>query len=437
MRARIQADTTSKYLESEYDRYVTSLKAKEDEKKRERWFANVKEQLAVVRNTTRILEESPAGKKRKQILDAKEKNAPKPQSVVKKLITRLIFGWAMIFAFFGIIRAGHKAVIVLVTVLQVLTFRELANVRYKAFQARHVPMFRTIQWCWFATAMCYVHNERLFRYLRLPGTEFLPFTVYVLMFCVTVLSFKKGYYKYQMKQLAWTFITVFLIVFQMKFAAENIMSGLFWFLLPSSLVVANDCWAYFCGISFGKRIFKSTFMRLSPKKTWEGFIGAFFFTCIFAFVYPLVLQDSWLICPESSMQSDGSLSCDPNPVFVPTTYELPGWIASLTYVNKFTILPVQLHSVLLGMFASVVAPFGGFFASAIKRAYDIKDFDALIPGHGGIMDRMDCQFIMAMATGVHLKTFIMQTDAVETAKTMISALDFSQVEEIKAWISSM
>merc|ERR1711916_11716 len=112
-------------------------------------------------------------------------------------------------------------------------------------------------------------------------------------------------------------------------------------------------------------------------------------------------------------------------------------MGSLTYVNKFTILPVQLHSVLLGMFASVVAPFGGFFASAIKRAYDIKDFDALIPGHGGIMDRMDCQFIMAMASGVHLKTFIMQTDAVETAKTVISALDFSQVEEIKAWISSM
>uniref|UniRef100_A0A7S2U212 phosphatidate cytidylyltransferase n=1 Tax=Lotharella oceanica TaxID=641309 RepID=A0A7S2U212_9EUKA len=57
---------------------------------------------------------------------------------------------------------------------------------------------------------------------------------------------------------------------------------------------------------------------------------------------------------------------------------------------------------------SLVAPFGGFFASAIKRAYDIKDFDALIPGHGGIMDRMDCQFIMIMFTGVYYHTFIQQ-----------------------------
>ncbi|EOD40933.1 phosphatidate cytidylyltransferase [Emiliania huxleyi CCMP1516] len=40
-----------------------------------------------------------------------------------------------------------------------------------------------------------------------------------------------------------------------------------------------------------------------------------------------------------------------------------------------------------GAFASLVAPFGGFFASGIKRAYKIKDFSAIIPGHGGVFDR--------------------------------------------------
>ena len=58
-----------------------------------------------------------------------------------------------------------------------------------------------------------------------------------------------------------------------------------------------------------------------------------------------------------------------------------------------TIYPIQFHALLLGLFASLVAPFGGFLASAIKRAYGIKDFDSLIPGHGGMMDRMDCQFL--------------------------------------------
>lgn len=44
--------------------------------------------------------------------------------------------------------------------------------------------------------------------------------------------------------------------------------------------------------------------------------------------------------------------------------------------------------------------------SGIKRAYSIKDFDSLIPGHGGVTDRMDCQLVMTLFTFVHYKTFI-------------------------------
>jgi phosphatidate cytidylyltransferase len=54
----------------------------------------------------------------------------------------------------------------------------------------------------------------------------------------------------------------------------------------------------------------------------------------------------------------------------------------------------------------IFQPSKGFFASAVKRAYKIKDFDSLIPGHGGFTDRLDCQFIMALCTYVHLTTFI-------------------------------
>jgi phosphatidate cytidylyltransferase len=45
-------------------------------------------------------------------------------------------------------------------------------------------------------------------------------------------------------------------------------------------------------------------------------------------------------------------------------------------------------------FASLVAPFGGFFASGFKRAFNIKDFGHSIPGHGGMTDRMDCQYVV-------------------------------------------
>ena len=46
---------------------------------------------------------------------------------------------------------------------------------------------------------------------------------------------------------------------------------------------------------------------------------------------------------------------------------------------------------LFAVFASLMAPFGGFFASGFKRAFNIKDFGSSIPGHGGMTDRMDCQ----------------------------------------------
>jgi hypothetical protein len=69
------------------------------------------------------------------------------------------------------------------------------------------------------------------------------------------------------------------------------------------------------------------------------------------------------------------------------------------------VYPIQIHALWLGFFASVVGPFGGFLASAIKRAYGIKDFDSIIPGHGGITDRLDCQFLMALCTWVHYNSF--------------------------------
>jgi phosphatidate cytidylyltransferase len=62
-------------------------------------------------------------------------------------------------------------------------------------------------------------------------------------------------------------------------------------------------------------------------------------------------------------------------------------------VQTISYAPYQVHLLLLAFFASLVAPFGGFFASGFKRAFDIKDFGDSIPGHGGMTDRMDCQYV--------------------------------------------
>jgi CDP-diglyceride synthetase len=117
-------------------------------------------------------------------------------------------------------------------------------------------------------------------------------------FVFFVLSLKKGHYKFQFKQFAWTHITLLIIVTQSQFVVSNMLSGLIWcvtkersvrgavcscprrFLLPVSLVVCNDIMAYMFGFFFGR----TPLIQLSPKKTWEGFIGAFFSTVVFGFL---------------------------------------------------------------------------------------------------------------------------------------------------------
>jgi phosphatidate cytidylyltransferase len=64
------------------------------------------------------------------------------------------------------------------------------------------------------------------------------------------------------------------------------------------------------------------------------------------------------------------------------------------------------HTIALSLFASIIGPFGGFFASGFKRAFKIKDFGDVIPGHGGILDRFDCQYLMATFVNVYISSFI-------------------------------
>lgn len=87
-------------------------------------------------------------------------------------------------------------------------------------------------------------------------------------------------------------------------------------------------------------------------------------------------------------------SCETPAVFIHSEYPLPEFIYNTIGIKSIFLSSFQLHSMILSMFASLISPFGGFFASGFKRAIKIKDFADIIPGHGGITDRMDCQILM-------------------------------------------
>ena len=104
-----------------------------------------------------------------------------------------------------------------------------------------------------------------------------------------------------------------------------------------------DSSAYLVGKQFGNN---KIFPSISPKKSWEGFIGGYIFALI--------------------------------------------TIILITYSSELINLTDNIHYIIfLTFFICFYATLGDFSASFIKRKFNLKDFGKFIPGHGGMMDRID------------------------------------------------
>lgn len=224
-----------------------------------------------------------------------------------------------------------------------------------------------------------------------------------------VVSLRKGYYMRQFSLFAWTHVALLIVVTQSYLIIQNLFEGLIWFIMPILMIVINDVMAYMFGFFLGK----TPLIKLSPKKTWEGYLGGGFATVIMTMILGHVLaQYPFFICPVEFNENLGHAThytCEPSYNFVLQELSIPG-ISNLRQMLRMketvTIYPVMIHAFFMSIFASVIGPFGGFFASGFKRAFKIKDFGDIIPGHGGIMDRFDCQFLMATFVNVYIHSFI-------------------------------
>jgi phosphatidate cytidylyltransferase len=114
-----------------------------------------------------------------------------------------------------------------------------------------------------------------------------------------------------------------------------------WVILAFVITFVNDTAAYFAGHAFGRH---PLYERISPKKTWEGFAGGLAGSVAGALAV-------WALLRPGALTAGGA--------------------------------------VLVGLGAGVLGPLGDLSESMVKRAAGVKDSGRIIPGHGGLLDRID------------------------------------------------
>jgi phosphatidate cytidylyltransferase len=338
----------------------------------------------------------------------------------------------LIAGFILVILAGHLWCGILVVFISMGIYKEIIGLKRNVEKDRKLPLFYGLRWFFYFVTLFYVLKrvlaEQLDRlnytpiiHILLKYHNMISYSLFCLGIIGFVLTLRKYTLRYQFTQLSWTFVTLILIVTQSVAHIANIYQGLFWFLIPTSCVIINDICAYLCGIMFGK----TPLIKLSPKKTWEGFIGGSICTIIWSVYISGIMQEyPFFICPENhlSIAPFTKLNAGNQQICKPHQENIG------IFLNG-RISMLQLHALILGIFASLVAPFGGFFASGFKRAFKIKDFGDSIPGHGGITDRFDCQIIMGMFTYIYILTYVKNDETNSLQKVVNSIHRLSGTEQ--------
>jgi phosphatidate cytidylyltransferase len=144
-------------------------------------------------------------------------------------------------------------------------------------------------------------------------------------------------------------------------------AGAFLLLYLLLLVWAGDIFAYFVGRSLGRHLMSP---RISPKKTWEGALASM----IASVGVGLLLYNYAL--PISTALLNANLIARKDGLFA---------------LEKPALLPIVLLSAAL----NIAAQLGDLVESLIKRGAGVKDSGTILPGHGGMLDRVDALLFAA------------------------------------------
>lgn len=186
----------------------------------------------------------------------------------------------------------------------------------------------------------------------------------ILWGCFLVIRFYTALYQKEegaVRQLAYSMLAQIYLGIGLLAAQFMSLQSAGFVLLVFILIWLNDTGAYLCGRAFGRL---KLFPRLSPKKTWEGFLGG------------LLLG-----------------------VVVSMVFLVTGITGKLMYIP---LLDKWETAVGLPLVVGITGTLGDLFESMIKRSVDAKDSGNIIPGHGGILDRIDSMLFAMPATVLYI-----------------------------------
>lgn len=178
-------------------------------------------------------------------------------------------------------------------------------------------------------------------------TGVIPLKIYYVIFPVSaIVFFIKLYKRGEVKpftNIAYTFLGI--VYVGIPFAllhAIAFRNGVYNYELIIGILLmtwASDTGAYFAGTTFGK---KKLFERVSPNKSWEGFVGGALLTIILALI-----------------------------------------------ISRYFVSIDWWQWLVIGILTTVAGTYGDLIESLFKRSIEIKDSGASLPGHGGFLDRFD------------------------------------------------
>ena len=254
---------------------------------------------------------------------------------IKRIISGFIFGGVFIASLYT-----HVSFAVLTFIFGIISTKEFNNLTNQTGIGYYLVF--SLIYIYFALTEFYLNsNLQLNSWFNDLKDTLLIFSIFVSLFLLRDLFTSKNlpgilakkYFRF-IFYITSSFVFIYLIANFKGFYDPSIILGCF------ILIWVNDSFAYVVGKKFGKQ---KLFYKISPHKTVEGFLGGLLFCCISASIVSRYIDD---------------------------TLSTSNWL-------------------IIAIIVSVFGTLGDLIESKLKRESNVKDSGKIMPGHGGILDRLD------------------------------------------------